>query len=69
MDYIALRTMICRNCPICDHDAEVCNAHLYINPDTDEVSDKPKEGYFKGCGCHLKFKVKKKDAHCPANKW
>ena len=50
-EYITERTKICRSCPICDTDKEICNAKLYLNPETNDVSTTPKPGYIKGCGC------------------
>ena len=32
-EYITRRTKICRACPICDQENEICNAHLYLNPE------------------------------------
>lgn len=67
MDYITERTEICRACPICSN--EMCNGNLYLNPITNDVSIYPKEGYIKGCGCHLKFKIANAYSFCPAHKW
>ena len=50
-EYITKRTKICRACPICDQENEICNAHLYLNPENNDVSTTPKKGYLKGCGC------------------
>lgn len=69
VEYITQRTKICRACPICDTDKEVCNAKLYINPDTNDVSTIAKPGYIKGCGCYLKYKIENINKHCPAGKW
>lgn len=68
-DYIIERTKICRACPICDNENEICNANLYLNPDTNDISIHPKPGYIKGCGCHLKYKIKNINSFCPARKW
>ena len=68
-EYITKRTRICRACPICDQENEICNAHLYLNPKNNDVSTKPKPGYLKGCGCHLQWKIKNKNSHCPCGKW
>ena len=67
--YVTERTIICRKCPICDNEREICNAHLYLNPNTNDVSTESKEGYIKGCGCHLKWKIANKKSKCPAGKW
>ena len=68
-EYVTNRTIICRKCPICDNEREICNAHLYLNPDTNDVSTESKEGYIKGCGCHLKWKIANIKSKCPAGKW
>jgi hypothetical protein len=63
------RTNICKKCPICDLDNWVCNGKLYLNPETNDISVSPKEGYIKGCGCAILYKVKNPSKHCPAKKW
>ena len=68
-EYVTKRTIICRKCPICDNEREICNAHLYLNPDTNDVSTESKEGYIKGCGCHLKWQIANIKSKCPAGKW
>lgn len=68
-EYVTKRTIICRKCPICDNEREICNAHLYLNPNTNDVSTESKEGYIKGCGCHLKWKIANIKSKCPAGKW
>jgi hypothetical protein len=68
-EYVTERTIICRACPICDNVTEMCNAGLYLNPETNDVSVYPKEGYIKGCGCHLKWKIANIKSKCPAGKW
>ena len=68
-EYVTKRTIICRKCPICDNEREICNAHLYLNPDTNDVSTESKESYIKGCGCHLKWKIANIKSKCPAGKW
>jgi hypothetical protein len=67
-----LRMEICRKCPLyTDRRAggPVCSSYLYINPNTNEISLRRKEGYVKGCGCVIPNKVKSPDAACPAGKW
>ena len=68
-EYVTKRTIICRKCPICDNEREICNAHLYLNPNTNDVSTESKKGYIKGCGCHLKWKIANIKSKCPAGKW
>ena len=68
-EYVTKRTIICRKCPICNNEREICNANLYLNPETNDVSTESKEGYIKGCGCHLKWKIANIKSKCPAGKW
>jgi hypothetical protein len=65
------RMMICRNCKLIKKDelfGEVCNGSLCLNKDTNETSDKEKEGYKCGCGCVLNSKTRVKEATCPVGK-
>lgn len=61
------RKEICSECPLCND--WICNAKLFLNPETNEVSKKPKEGFIKGCGCAILVKIKNINNHCPAKKW
>lgn len=61
------REEICYRCPL--YIDGICNNNLYLNPKTGEISYKLKEGFFKGCGCLIRYKVKSKSAKCPAKKW
>lgn len=63
------RTEICKKCPICDLDNWMCNAKLYLNPETNDISLSPKKNYIKGCGCAIELKVQNPNRHCPAGKW
>jgi hypothetical protein len=63
------RLNICMHCPIYNYDSDTCNQYLYINPDNDDVSDKPKKGYVKGCGCYIPTKVQRRENHCIVDKW
>lgn len=63
------RLNICKHCGIYDSERQLCNGSLYINPDTNDVSIKPKSGYIKGCGCYIPRKVLKEASRCPAGKW
>ena len=47
----------------------MCDSSLWINPDTNETSDIPLYGWFRGCGCRLRAKARNKDNHCIINKW
>ena len=68
-EYVTKRTIICRKCPIYDKERNLCNADLYVNPETNDVSTEPKKGFIKGCGCHLEWKIKNPKSKCPAGKW
>lgn len=63
------RLSICEHCGIFDQDRKTCNGNLYINPETNDVSIKPKSGYIKGCSCYIPRKVLNAQAKCPAGKW
>ena len=63
------RESICRKCPICDMANWVCNSKLYLNPKTNDISTVAKDGFIKGCGCNLTYKIKNPNKHCPAGKW
>ena len=63
------RLNICEHCGIYDSTRKICNGNLYINPETNDVSIKPKQGYFKGCDCYIPRKVLNVQAKCPARKW
>lgn len=63
------RFSICEKCGIYNVGKNMCNSSLYINPETNQVSDVFKKGYIKGCGCYIPTKIKKDYNHCPAHKW
>lgn len=63
------RLKICEYCGIYDSYRKLCNGNLYINPQNNDVSIKPKRGYIKGCGCYVPRKVLNENAKCPAGKW
>ena len=63
------RKRICQECRIYNPIRELCNPKLWINPDTNDVSTKPKAGYIKGCGCHTTIKMRNLNNHCIAGKW
>lgn len=55
------RIKICRQCKLKYNDkifGESCNSTIYLNPITDEISKKPKEGFKNGCGCILRSKAR-----------
>lgn len=63
------RMRICNECPIYSPSNGRCNSRLWINPETDEVSTKPKAGFIRGCNCVVRVKMKNLNAHCVAGKW
>jgi hypothetical protein len=66
------RMKICRECKLMKMKGafgEICNPRLYLNPDTNEVSKTPQEGFYRGCGCVLGSKTRVLRAKCPAKKW
>lgn len=69
-DLFEKRMEICKNCPLYKASSigPLCNPRLYIN-ESGDVSDRPKIGYQKGCGCRLKAKTRLESAHCVINKW
>lgn len=69
LEDIEKRYEICRKCPICNQEKGLCSAELYLNPETNDISIIPKEGYIKGCGCIVEMKIKKEKSKCPAGKW
>lgn len=71
-DFVEKRMEICKECGLYKENAfgwAECNSRLFLNPKTNEISSKPKDGYFKGCGCRLSFKQSNPFNHCPLNKW
>jgi Fe-S-cluster containining protein len=64
------RISICRKCPLITSGlfGEECNAALYVNPQTNEVSKSYKPGFISGCGCILRSKTRVVDANCPIGK-
>lgn len=64
------RLKICKKCPIyLSRYGGICNSQLWINPKTNEVSTKQKDGYVKGCGCRVSAKTTLVNARCVAGKW
>lgn len=63
------RLSICEHCGIYDTERKLCNGDLYINPNTNDVSIKKKDGYIKGCSCYIPRKILNAKAKCPAGKW
>jgi hypothetical protein len=64
------RLKICKDCPIYSPNwGGICNEKLWLDPDTNDVSVRPKEGYVQGCGCRLLAKTTLPNAKCVAGKW
>lgn len=66
------RLAICKQCLLFKEDPErgmICNPAKYMSPDGKEVSYFRKEGWIKGCGCLIGFRVIRQNAHCVAKKW
>ena len=63
------REEICRSCPIFAKARGICNPNLWLNPNTNETSDRAKAGYIRGCGCSVFIKMKNLSNHCVAGKW
>jgi len=40
-----------------------------MNPETLEVSETPKEGFKRGCGCRVQAKTRLPYAKCPLDRW
>ena len=66
------RMKICKECGLYKETmmGPVCNAKLYISTeDKTTISNIPKIGFKKGCGCMLDRKAKLKFAKCIVEKW
>ena len=64
------RLEICYKCPIYSKlRGGRCNANLWLNPQTNEVSTYAKIGYVRGCNCFVKIKARNPREHCVAGKW
>ena len=61
------RMAICKECPLYKETpmGPICNPRLYINEsDKKSVSDRPRIGYKRGCGCALTRKTRLPYAKC-----
>lgn len=66
------RMEICKRCPLyleTESWGPICNPKLFLNTETQEVSDHKKPNFEKGCGCRLNAKTKDKRSQCPLGKW
>lgn len=64
------RLEICKACPIYSTEfGGTCNRKLWLDPETNRVSTKERDGYVQGCGCRLPAKTTLPYAKCIAGKW
>lgn len=65
------RMAICKKCPLYKKTifGEICNSSLWLNPETNEVSNYAKNGWIRGCNCRLVYKTHSPESHCIAKKW
>lgn len=69
---IEKRQKICEACPLYKIDkfyGPICDNAKYISPDGVTTSYFKKEGWIRGCGCHMKRKWVNVKANCIAGKW
>lgn len=66
------RLEICKKCGLYKEGTlgPICNSRLYISEtDKESVSDRPRVGYKRGCGCALARKTRLPNAKCIVFKW
>ena len=66
------RQKICEGCPLYKIDSfygPICDSNKYLSPDGTTISYFKKDGWTKGCGCHMKRKWHVPTAKCIAGKW
>ena len=66
------RILICKDCGLYNKNGAFgpsCNSKIFLNPITNEVSNIPKSGVYKGCGCVLSSATRVIDKKCPIGKW
>ena len=69
-DLYKKRLQVCYRCLLYSKKlGGICNNKLYMNPNTGDVSTKPKDGYIRGCGCLLLRKTAIANSTCPLGKW
>ena len=71
-EFVNERLEICKKCPIALNDKTVglkCDSRKWVSPDGKESSIFFKEGWTKGCGCIIRFKIAQINNHCPAKFW
>ena len=71
-DLSAMKEETCRACPLYVeiNTRAICNPNLYLNvEDKTTVSEEPKVGFKKGCGCSISGKINNPNSTCPLRKW
>lgn len=66
------RRSICEKCPLYKIDkihGPVCDSNKYISPDGTKWSWFRKDGYIRGCSCHLSRKWRDPKNKCIIGKW
>lgn len=66
------RIEICKKCPLYKEHSlygAICDSNKYISPDGTKWSYLRKDGYIRGCSCHLLKKCRNPKNHCIINKW
>ena len=65
------RIAICKECPLYKETnyGAVCNSAKYLSPDGKDWSWLAKNGYVKGCGCHISTITRNPNKSCNAGKW
>lgn len=66
------RKSICEKCPLYKIDklhGPICDSNKHISPDGTKWSWFRKDGYVRGCGCHLSDKWKNPKSKCVIGKW
>lgn len=64
------RVKTCEKCPLYSEKyGGYCNPKLWINPNTNQISEIEMLGWIKGCGCRIRAKARNKNNHCILNKW
>lgn len=63
------RLDLCSACPLFVRETGVCNPHLWMNPETREVSRRGGPGFRRGCGCLVTRKAHNASSHCHLGIW
>ena len=71
-ELINKRKKICEACPLYKIDkfyGPICDNSKYLSPDGTNWSYFKKDGWIKGCGCHMSRKWTNFKSKCAAGKW